>query len=173
MIVLLKESLWTQFGASIDMLENAIALWPEEKWQTNKKFFYMAYHCLIFLDYYLNVPAKQEFVSPLPFTETNTVPPDGIDDLVPDRIYSRQELLTYLHQCREKCRWVISNLTEQKLQERWIQETWKKDYSVLEMLMYNMRHVQHHAAQLNMLLRQEINHAPSWVSRAVGTAKSN
>jgi uncharacterized damage-inducible protein DinB len=39
-------------------------------------------------------------------------------------------------------------------------------FSTLEILLYNMRHVQHHAAQLNLLLRQEINKAPDWVSQA-------
>jgi uncharacterized damage-inducible protein DinB len=34
-----------------------------------------------------------------------------------------------------------------------------------ELLLYNMRHVQHHAAQLNMLLRQTTNSAPRWVSK--------
>jgi uncharacterized damage-inducible protein DinB len=35
-----------------------------------------------------------------------------------------------------------------------------------ELLLYNMRHVQHHAAQLNMLLRQRTNSAaPRWVSK--------
>jgi hypothetical protein len=30
-------------------------------------------------------------------------------------------------------------------------------------LLYNMRHVQHHAAQLNLILRQTIDSAPGWV----------
>src|SRR6266550_3531979 len=34
-----------------------------------------------------------------------------------------------------------------------------------ELLLYNMRHVQHHAAQLNMRLRQETDSAPKWVSK--------
>jgi uncharacterized damage-inducible protein DinB len=34
-----------------------------------------------------------------------------------------------------------------------------------ELLIYNMRHVQHHAAQLNMLLRERTNSAPNWVSK--------
>lgn len=38
-----------------------------------------------------------------------------------------------------------------------------RDYSVFEMLLYNMRHVQHHSAQLNKFLRQYINNAPAWV----------
>jgi uncharacterized damage-inducible protein DinB len=34
-----------------------------------------------------------------------------------------------------------------------------------ELLLYNMRHVQHHAAQMNMRLRQETDSAPKWVSK--------
>ena len=34
-----------------------------------------------------------------------------------------------------------------------------------ELLLYNMRHVQHHAAQLNMRLRQATDSAPDWVSK--------
>jgi uncharacterized damage-inducible protein DinB len=40
------------------------------------------------------------------------------------------------------------------------------DGTVLEGLLYNMRHVQHHTAQLNLLLRQEIDDAPLWVGKA-------
>ncbi len=165
MITALKESLWKQFGGSIDMLKNAIALWPEEQWLTHKKFFYMAYHCLIFLDYYLTIPPTQNFSSPLPFTETGpeNAPADAIDDIIPDRVYSKKELLDYLEASREKCRKLIAGLTEEKLQERWIEVIGNKNYSIFELLLYNMRHVQHHAAQLNLLLRQRINDAPHWV----------
>ena len=163
----LKESLWKQFGASIDMLRNAILLWPKEYWNTNKKFFYNAYHCLVFLDYYLTLPPKN-FSSPLPFTiaDSDDVPDDAIDDVIPDRVYSKKELLDYLQSSREKCHTLIAGLTEEKLNERWIDEPGNRNYSVLEILLYNMRHVQHHAAQLNLLLRREINNAPRWVSRA-------
>ncbi|MHA4810755.1 DinB family protein [Flavitalea flava] len=173
MLTILKESLWKQFGASIDMLENAIILWPEERWYTDgandRRFFYMAYHCLVFLDYYLTIPA-QNLSSPLPFTITaaGDIPADAIDDLVPDSIYSKKELLDYLQASREKCHTVIAGLTTEKLAERWIEEVGSGDmnYAVLEILLYNMRHVQHHSAQLNKLLRNEINNAPGWVSRA-------
>ena len=167
MLNTLKESLWKQFGASIDMLKNAIILWPEENWDAGKKFFYNAYHCLVFLDYYLTIPPGN-FSSPLPFTitESGDVPADAIDDVIPDRIYSKKELLGYLQSSREKCRKLIGGLTEEKSEERWIEDPGNMNYSVLELLLYNMRHVQHHAAQLNLLLRQEINNAPGWVARA-------
>jgi uncharacterized damage-inducible protein DinB len=163
MINAVKESLWRQFGASIDMLKNAIELWPDESWTTNKKFFYNAYHCLFFLDYYLTIPHKS-FSAKLPFTIGED--PDAIDDVIPDRIYSKKELLDYLQSSREKCQQLIAGLTAEKLEERWIEEGGNKNYAVLEILLYNMRHIQHHAAQLNMLLRNAINNAPGWVRRA-------
>jgi len=169
MLNILKESLWNQFGASIDMLKNAILLSPDEHWGSNNKFFYNAYHCLLFLDYYLTFPAPKNFSPPLPFTITtpDKIPTDAIDDLVPAKIYSKQELLDYLHASREKCLQVIAGLTERNIHDRWIeQEENGRNYAMLELLLYNMRHVQHHAAQLNMLLRQGINNAPDWVSRA-------
>lgn len=58
MIEVLKQSLRDQFGASIRMLENAIEMQPDERWHTDKTFFYNAYHCVLMLDYYLTVPPK-------------------------------------------------------------------------------------------------------------------
>jgi len=114
----------------------------------------------------------------LPFTlkEPRDIPKGAIDDVVPDRIYSKEELLNYLQSNRKKCHDVIAGLTEEKLKTRWIDDSQTMDlalcssnamkYSVLEILFYNMRHVQHHVAQLNLLLRQTINNAPDYVSQA-------
>ena len=168
MINILKQCLWQQFGASIDMVKNAVAMWPNGQWETSKRFFYMAYHVSVFLDYYLTIP-WQNFTSPLPFTFTGPadLPVEAIDDVVPNRIYDKTELLAYLDTSREKCRILISGLTEEKLCGRWIEDfNDGMDYAVLEILLYNMRHVQHHAAQLNLLLRQQINDAPRWVAKA-------
>jgi uncharacterized damage-inducible protein DinB len=52
----------------------------------------------------------------------------------------------------------------QKLE--WQFQAWNKSFSLLELSFYNMRHVQHHTAQLNLLLRQTIADAPKWVGRA-------
>lgn len=41
-----------------------------------------------------------------------------------------------------------------------------------ELLLYDLRHVQHHAAQLNPILRQAVDAAPGWVARAKGTLGS-
>jgi len=152
----LKESLWKQFGASIDMLENAIVACPIHVWNTDTKFWYNAYHCLFFLDYYLTLN-PEKFAPPAPFTFSE------FEDTMPERVYIKEEILTYLTTCRKKCHDLITSLTEAIAESHWTNISKTMSYPVIEILMYNMRHVQHHAAQLNLLLRQEINEAPEWI----------
>jgi hypothetical protein len=155
-----KELIWKQFGASIDMLENAILLCPDKLWDNDKKFWYKAYHCLFWLDYYLSLELNK-FAPPYPYTLSEFDPSGAM----PDKVYSKEELLSYLQHGRNKCRDLIVNLTDEIADSRWINNY--KNYSVMEILLYNTRHVQHHAAQLNLLLRQEIDCAPQWVSQTM------
>ncbi len=156
-----RDSLQGQFGAAIDMLENAIRACPDELWRDRERrpeFWYLAYHTLFFLDLYLG-DATEGFTPPPPFT-LSELDPSGV---LPDRVYERDELLGYLEHGRIKARARIAALTLETAHERcnyrWIRLT------RLESLLYNMRHVQHHAAQLNLLLRQATNSAPDWVAR--------
>jgi uncharacterized damage-inducible protein DinB len=64
----------------------------------------------------------------------------------------------------EKCRLRIDSVTDEQTNQ-WCDYGCMK-VSVGEALLYNMRHVQHHAGQLNLLLRQRINMAPKWVARS-------
>lgn len=153
----LKRDIWRQFGASLDMLENAIRMCPVELWDSEKKFWYLAYHCLFWTDYYLTLNPT-DFLPPRPYTLSEFDPSGAM----PDRTYSKEEMLSYLEHSRKKCFELISGLTQGIANSRWINDY--KNYSVFEMLLYNMRHVQHHTAQLNLLLRQEIDNAPRWVS---------
>jgi hypothetical protein len=164
-----KSILWQQLGASIDMLENAMQACPEEVWGDPSKrpewlsrnvvgFWYVAYHALFFLDFYLSDSAE-EFAPPEPFNKDELDPAGRL----PERPYSKAELQTYLEHCRGKCRTVIQALTEQRARQRCGFE--RLDLSVAELLMLSMRHIQHHAAQLNLILRQRTASAPAWVSK--------
>jgi hypothetical protein len=159
MIDSLKEMLWRQFGASVDMLKNAIAFCPENCWDTENKFWYNAYHCLFFLDYYLT-PDPVNFAPPAPFSLSE------FEDRMPERTYTKEELLIYLQFCRKKCHNLITGITEESAKRNWTNESQTMSYNLIEILLYNMRHVQHHAAQLNLLLRQQINDAPEWIYEA-------
>jgi DinB superfamily len=156
-----KEALWNQFGASIDMLENAILKCPDKLWYNGSKFWYKAYHCIFWTDYYLTLEPKQ-FLPP-PGYSLSEFDPSGV---MPERVYSKDELLSYLRHCREKCHSLISKLTFETATARWVNDY--KNYSIIEILIYNVRHIQHHTGQLNMILRQAINDAPGWVSQAKG-----
>lgn len=154
-----KQILWRQFGASIDMLKNAVELCPTEFWDTDKQFWYNAYHCVFFLDYYLTLEPSG-FIPPNPFSLSE------FEDRMPERTYSKGEVLYYLDFCKQKCRSLIGSLTAEIAESYWTNESKTMSYNVIEILLYNMRHVQHHAAQLNLLLRQEIKDAPDWVYEA-------
>jgi len=152
---------WHQFGAAIDMLENAIVACPEKVWSDRKlkpEYWYTAYHTLFFLDYYLS-ESPDGFTPPPPFT-LSELDPAGI---LPDRVYSKDQLHAYLKHCREKCREKIAALTEELARQQC--GFGRTDRSVAELLLYNMRHVQHHAAQLNLILRQTTDSAPDWVGQ--------
>ena len=47
----IKTELWLQIGASIDMFENALHKCPENLWEGEEKFWYIAYHTLFYTDY--------------------------------------------------------------------------------------------------------------------------
>ncbi len=170
-----KQCLWKNFGAAIDMLTNAVRICPDKLWYEEKKFFYLTYHTTIFLDYYLTIPVKH-FDPFLPYTITDlkNLPPEAVDDVLPNQHYSRQDVLTYLTSIREKCKALISLSTENTLAKRWIEDdeinlhdlcpSIVENYSVLEILFYNFRHVQHHVAQLHLMLRQKAYASPDWIS---------
>ena len=144
------------------MLENALLASPDHLWQDRSRrpeFWYTVFHTLFWLDLYLS-DSVEEFAPPAPFT-IDEMDPAG---LLPERVYTKQELQAYIKHGREKCRATIEAMTEEKAQRRcgfdWV------DASNAELLLYNMRHVQHHAAQLNLILRQTTDSAPGWVARA-------
>ena len=110
----IKEIVWNQFGASIDMLISTITNCPDDYFMSNKRFYYIAYHATIYLDYYLTLPPS-DFLPQLTFVqkETKYLPKEVIGDLVPDKIYMRQDVLEYLKKSREKCKKMIYALTDE------------------------------------------------------------
>jgi len=154
--------IWHQFGAAIEMLENALLACPNELWSDRSQgteFWYVVFHTLFWLDLYLS-GSVEGFAPPSPFT-LDELDPAG---LLPERPYTKDELQTYLDHGREKCRATIQALTDEKARQRY-GFSWG-EVSFSELLLYNMRHVQAHAAELNLILGQKIGSAPGWVTRA-------
>jgi hypothetical protein len=160
--------IWRQFGASIDMLENALHTCPDELWSIHlwndpahpaefSEFWYVAYHTLFWLDLYLS-GTVEGFTPPAPFS-LDELDPAGV---LPERQYSRQELNLYLRHCSLKCRATIEGLTDEKAHQV-CKFSWG-EISFGELLLDTMRHVQEHAAQLNLILGQKIGSPNRWVT---------
>jgi hypothetical protein len=162
-----------QFSATIDMLENVLRACPDQLWHVHlwddphlpqsSEFWYIIYHTLFWLDLYLS-GAVEGFMPPAPFT-LDELDPAG---LIPERPYTREELQTYLEHTRIKCQLTIEALSDEKARQQCIFPWGEITFAGL--LLDNMRHVQEHVAQLNMILGQKMSWAPKWVTNAKKTA---
>jgi hypothetical protein len=158
----IKSAIWSQFGAAIDTLENAITTCPDDLWGDRSRqpeYWYLIYHTLFWLDFYLS-ESYDNFHPPAPFG-LEEFDPAGV---LPPRVYSKDEMLTYLRHGREKSRTLIAALSDDHLDRRY--RFGRVDLPILELLFYNMRHLQHHAAQLNLIRRQVNDTGSGWVFRA-------
>ena len=154
-----KDAVWGQFGAAIDSLEKAVDSCPDDLWSDRSRFpeyWYVVYHTLFFLDYYSS-ESDEGYAPPAPFT-LGELDPAGV---LPERVYTKEEMRRFLEHGREKLRAKIAVMTDERAGARCA----FRDLSELEFLLYTMRHVQHHMAQLNLILRQVTDSAPSWVGR--------
>ena len=167
-----KTALQHQFDAAIGMLENALNTCPDRLWKARlwddptaqpglSEFWYVAYHTLFWLDLYLS-GSVEGFTPPPPYT-LDELDPAG---LLPERVYSRAELLAYLEHCRGKLQAILAGLTDEQAC-RLCKVSWGQP-RYAELLLDNMRHVQEHAAQLNMALGQQAGLPGRWVSQVKG-----
>lgn len=177
------DALARQFSAAIDMLENAVlacpaALWTARLWPQPpppwfpaefSEFWYVSYHTLVWLDLYGSGLPEEEFAPPDPFA------PGEVDSIaaLPARPYTRDEVLTYLAATRQTCQTRLAALTEVQAR-RPVAYPWTEgqEISYLELQLYNLRHVQEHAAQLSLFLGQQASAAADlgWVSGITGDA---
>ena len=174
-------ALWRQFGAAIDMLDDALvacpaSLWTQRLWRETPppwfpsqfaEFWYVSFHALVWLDLYLAGVPEEEFAPPAPFV------PGEIDSVeaLPERPYTKVELRAYLASTRQKCQTTLTALTDEHAR-RPVAYAWTKGQSIsyLELQLYNLRHVQEHAAQLSLFLGQHVIPEADlgWVARAKG-----
>ena len=141
--------------ALMKMLEQTIILCPNELWadkSNQPQFWQEIYHTLFYLDFYFGNNWKKK---PERF--------DVEENLgeVPKTILSKEDLLSYLEEMREKCIDVLSNVTTNELQGKnsyfWTGST------LSHKLVYNIRHSQHHVGKINLLLSTNGIEAAKWV----------
>ena len=146
------------------MLKGAIMNCDDELWNSQKygnQFWHICYHVLFYADLYLSEDEysfnpwshhkkEYQFLGNVPY------PPYHIP--VIDGLYSKQEVLDYFN--------LIFNSLESRIAKTNLDETsgffWLP-FNKLELQLYNIRHIQHHAAQLIERLREEKNISIEWI----------
>lgn len=167
-----QDMLWRQFGAAIDDFGSAMRDCPDNLWEARlwvdvpdqwvaagfSAFWYLGYHTLFWLDLYLT-GQEEGFVPPEPF---DLVEMEANESL--PRVYSRAELLDYLAYYRQRCQDTIYGLAQEDA-TRICRFPWG-ELPFGELLLYTLRHVQEHSAQLHLFLGQQAGKSSDWVSRA-------
>ena len=167
MDTILKTSIWQQFGAALDTLDEAIiacpdslwtaAMWDDEDDPRYGQVWYIAYHTLVWLDLFLTGSSKG-FLPPPPF----------VRGVMPEKPYTKEEIFTYLMHCRQASKAAIEGLTDERAYQvckfDWMEPTY------LELQLYSMRHIQEHAAHLSFFLGRNGITAPEWIAKAKDSA---
>jgi len=102
-----------QFGAALDMLENAINACPDSQWGGDSRFWYIAYHTTFWTDYYLSdTPMEKDYQPPKPFTLS-----EFEDGQLPEREYGKTEVLAFLDHVRQCLQRQLQNNDQEELLE--------------------------------------------------------
>src|SRR5439155_18455255 len=120
----MKEALWRQFGAAIDLLDKVVEACPDELWTAKiwpeeppewfprcfAEFWYVTYHSLVWLDIYMQGVPEEEFQPPEPLLAGELDSPEA----APEEPYGKDVLRTYLVSLRERCRETMLRLSDEE-----------------------------------------------------------
>jgi hypothetical protein len=172
----LRDILRSQYHAALGHLAQALELCPDNLWSHagphQMPFWRVAYHTLFFTDLYLQHNADD--FRPRDYHETDIQYLDGypsppeVEDICehPHRppqtgqSYTRAQMLEYWKYCDALVDTQLSTIDLDRPDSGFY---WYK-LSKLEHQFINIRHIQHHSAQLADRLRQHANIGVKWVS---------
>ena len=165
----LRAVLKSQYHAGLAMLREGIERCPDDLWLAERQrnaFWQLAYHALFYTHLYMHSDVAS--FRPWAGHQSDVQNPDGIPDppaslavrspLIP-RPYTRAQALAYWEVCS---RMVDSAVDGMDFHRSDCGFPWYK-MSKLEHQLVNLRHLQHHAAQLADRLRAELDIGISWV----------
>ena len=155
----------SQYYAALEMLKQAVVKCPDSLWDTREdknKFWHVAYHALFYTHLYLQVSEQEfkpwsqhrdqyQFMGPLPW------PPHDLPKI--GAPYTKEEVLSFLAFCVQAVRdkVAILNLEADTSGFSWL------PFGKLELQIYNIRHLQHHAAELMERLGEREKIDIDWV----------
>ena len=139
----------SQFYAALEMLKQAILKCPASRWndrEARKKFWQISYHALFYTHLYLQ-DSEKDFKPWIKHRDQNQIlgqlpwPPH--DNPKIGEPFSKGEILEFLEFCQKQVEDKVTDLNlEAESGFDWL------PFSKLELQIYNIRHLQHHAAEL-------------------------
>ena len=165
-----KQSIANQLEAALCMLHLCVERCPDEIWNGpvgNLAFCQVAFHALFFTDFYLGGPDEESFRSQPFHRENGQIFRDyeELEDRVQMLLYDKPAIKAYLVHCRNKASQVIAAEMEDTLQAPC--GFARKAFSRAELYVVNIRHIQHHVAQLSLRLRLDAMESIPWVASGV------
>ena len=154
----ITSSLRSQYLSALEMLHNIIKITPDDLWNSEfhiSRSWQVAYHALYFYRLYI----CQDLQHHVPWKNHR----EGAQDLHPNKEplspYAREDLLTLTRLCIAN---LDSDLSQLDLSAEQSGFPWYK-ISKLEHQLVNLRHLQHHVAQLQDRLRNEKQIGIGWI----------
>ncbi len=158
----IKDSIKSQYHASLDMLRQAIIKCPDSLWDDREYrnvFWHVAYHALRYTHLYLQ-PSAQSFV---PWAKQKEAY-HRLEKLPIGTPYSKEDILEYLEICREQVEKQVASLEPDAPSGfEWL------PFNKLELQFYNIRHLQQHIGELCERLGAAGGIDVDWVSMKAGS----
>jgi len=170
MFDILKELLTHQYEAALSMLNLAVARCPDASWNepvAKWKFCQAAFHTAFFSDVYLQPSDDVEAFKRQPFHvehKGDFRDYEELEDRPQVLLYAKPFVLSYLQHVRRKALETIARESGDVLAGP--SGFQRRKCSRAELHVYNIRHIQHHAAQLSLRLRLDSEVDVPWVGHA-------
>lgn len=154
-----------QYEAALSMLKECVDRCPDAVWNArvaNYKFCQVAFHTLFYTDFYLGEDPESFRRQPFHLQNERIFRDyEEFEDRAPVHLYEKRQILAYLSHCREKAREVLPKETPDTLMAG---HAFKPRVpSRAELHIDNIRHVQHHTAQLSLRLRLDTGDGAAWI----------
>src|SRR5579863_4880905 len=164
MLEAFKKLTTNQYEAALCTLNACMDRCPQTAWNApvvNLKFCQVVFHTLFYADYYLGRSAGAFRTEPFHREHAGVFRDyEELEDRVPVLLYERGWCKTYVDYCRLRVKEVVGSETAESLMAQ--SQFPPKTFSRAELHVYNIRHVQHHAAQLSMRLRIDFKADVPW-----------
>lgn len=161
----LRSLLHHQYEAALCTLNVCVERCPEALWNApvaHYPFSQVVFHTLFFADVYLET--DETSFRNQPFHLENAAffaDYEQLEDREPVSVYDRPSIRRYVQHCREKVGRVLKDETKETLAGPC--GFARRNFSRAELHVYNIRHIQHHGAQLILRLRLDSKVDIPWV----------